>query len=167
MEILFENSHTRNKELAKEIYFYYYFQRQWLVVGYIFIALSFLVNLLIAIFDTAANYSILVLVPLFFLLQWYRYCRHVNIMVNRDQEAHGKEISIETVITNENIQCRDSAGGVSKLEYDKIKNVVQTKNLILLLSKANLMYIFRNDAFTKGNKEDFLLFLKGKGIKIK
>ena len=88
-------------------------------------------------------------------------------MVKRDSEFHGKEISIETIVTNEYIQNTASTGAVNKLEYDKIKNVAQTKNLILLRSKANLIYIFRKDTFAKGNKEDFADFLRSKGIKIK
>ena len=78
-----------------------------------------------------------------------------------------KEISVETIVTNEYIQNTASTGAVNKLEYDKIRNSVQTKNLILLRSKANLIYIFRKDTFTKGNKEDFISFLNGKGVKIK
>ena len=88
-------------------------------------------------------------------------------MVKRDSEVHGKEISVETIVTNEYIQNTASTGAVNKLEYDKIRNSVQTKNLILLRSKANLIYIFRKDTFTKGNKEDFISFLNGKGVKIK
>ena len=41
-----------------------------------------------------------------------------------------------------------------------------TKNLILLHSKAKLIYIFRKDTFTKGTKNDFIAFLKDKGVKI-
>ncbi len=88
-------------------------------------------------------------------------------MVNRDSEVHGKEISVETIVTNEYIQNTASTGAVNKLEYDKIRNSVQTKNLILLQSKANLIYIFRKDSFTKGDIESFIRFLNGKGVKIK
>ena len=45
METLFENSYVRNKELAKEIYRYYYFQRKWLIVCYVLLLLSFLGNI--------------------------------------------------------------------------------------------------------------------------
>ena len=167
MEILFENSYIRNKQLAKEIYMYYYFQRKWLVVCYALLLLAFLANILISIFEKTYNWSIFVFVPLFFLFQFYCYFRQVNTMVNRDSEVHGKEISVETIVTNEYIQNTASTGAVNKLEYYKIRSAVQTKNLILLRSKANLIYIFRKDTFTKGNKEDFISFLNGKGVKIK
>ena len=167
MEILFENSYVRNKELAKEIYRYYYFQRKWLVVCYALLLLSFLSNIFISIFEKTYNWGVCILVPLFFLFQLYCYFRQVNTMVKRDSEVHGKEISVETIVTNEYIQNTASTGAVNKLEYDKIRNSVQTKNLILLRSRANLIYIFRKDTFTKGNKEDFISFLNGKGVKIK
>ena len=78
-----------------------------------------------------------------------------------------KEIFVETIVTNEYIQNTASTGAVNKLEYNKIRNSVQTKNLILLRSKANLIYIFRKDTFTKGDKESFIRFLNNKGVKIK
>ena len=165
METLFENSYVRNKELAKEIYRYYYFQRKGLIVCYVLLLLSFFGNILI--FEKTYNWGVCIFVPLFFLFQLYCYFRQVNTMVKRDIEVHGKEISVETIVTNEYIQNTASTGAVNKLEYDKIRNSVQTKNLILLRSKANLIYIFRKDTFTKGNKEDFISFLNGKGVKIK
>ena len=167
MEILFENSYVRNKELAKEIYRYYYFQRKWLVVCYALLLLSFLSNIFISIFEKTYNWGVFIFVPFFLLFQLYCYFRQVNTMVERDSEVHGKEISVETIVTNEYIQNIASTGAVNKLKYDKIRNSVQTKNLILLRSKANLIYIFRKDTFTKGDKESFIRFLNNKGVKIK
>lgn len=51
MEILFENSYVRDKELAKDIYSYYYLKRKELVVYYVLISLAFIANILIAIFE--------------------------------------------------------------------------------------------------------------------
>ena len=167
MEILFENSYVRNKELAKEIYRYYYFQRKWLIVCYALLILSFLGNILISIFEKTYNWGVFIFVPLFFVFQFYCYFRQVNTMVKRDNEVHGREISVETIVTSEYVQNTASTGAVNKLEYDKIRNAVQTQNLILLRSKANLIYIFRKDTFTKGDKEDFICFLYANGVKIK
>lgn len=167
MEILFKNSYVRNKELAKEIYRYYYFRRKLAFVCEVLISLSFFANILIAIFGETFNWGILIFVPLFFLFRFYCYFSQVNTMVKRDNEVHGKEISVETVVTNEHIQNTASTGAVNTVEYDKIKSAVQTKNLILLRSKANLFYIFRKDTFAKGTKDEFIVFLIKKGIKVK
>lgn len=167
MEVLFENGYVRNKQLAKEIYRYFYFQRVWLIISYILLLLSFIANILSLIFEGTYSLFILIFVPLLFFLRFYSYFRNVKMMVKRDREIHGKEITVETVVTSEYIQNTVSTGSVNKLEIGKIKKAVQTKNLILLLSEANLFYIFPKDKFTKGNAEDFIKFLKDNGVKVK
>lgn len=167
MEILFENCYVRNRALAKEIYRYYYFRRKVVVACNALLLLSFLINLLILIFEHTCNWGIFIFVPLFLVFQIYCYYRQVNLMVKRDDEVHGKEVSVKTIVTNDYIQSTASTGAVIDLKYDKIKNSVQTKNLILLRTRTNLFYIFRKDTFTKGSKDDFIAFLTGKGIKVK
>lgn len=167
MEILFKNSYTRNKELAKEIYRFYYFKRKWLIVCYIFFAVSFFANIISAVFYQSYNVGVLVFVPLFVAFQFYCYFHQVNTMIKRDNEVHGKEIEVETIVTTSFIQNTASTGSVNQIEYDKIKNAIQTKNLILLRSKANLIYIFNKDTFDVGTKEEFVSFLMSKGIKVK
>ena len=167
MEILFKNSYTRNKELAKEIYRFYYFQRKWLVVIYILFALSFLSNIVLAAVGESYNIGVLIFVPLFVVLQFYCYFYQVNTMLKRDDEVHGKEIEVKTIVTDNFIQNTASTGSVNQIEYDKIRNAIQTKNMILLRSKANLIYIFRKDTFEIKTKEEFISFLKAKGIKVK
>ena len=129
MEILFENSYVRNKELAKEIYRYYYFQRKWLVVCYALLLLSFLSNIFISIFEKTYNWGVFIFVPLFLLFQLYCYFHQVNTMVKRDSEVHGKEISVETIVTNEYIQNTALSGTVSKIEYNRIRSAVETNFL--------------------------------------
>lgn len=167
MEILFENSYVRDKELAKDIYSYYYLKRKELVVYYVLISLAFIANILIALFEKIYNWGFIILFPLLFLFQLYCYFRQVNAVVKRDEEVHGKGIEVKTIVTNEYIQNTAATGAVNKLGYDKIRYAVQTKNLILLRSKANLIYIFRKDTFTKGTLDDFVTFLRAKGIKVK
>ena len=167
MEILFENSYVRNKELAKEIYRYYHFQRKPLVVCHIIILLSLVANLLAVIFDEKHNLGIIVFSLFYFFARLFSYYNQVNAMVKRDNEMYGKEITVETIVTDEFIQNTASTGSVNKIEYDKIRSAAQTKNLILLRSKANLIYIFRKDTFTKTNAQMFVAFLKSKGIKVK
>ncbi len=166
MEILFENVYTRNKELAKEIYRYYYFQRKPLVVVYVLLGLSFLINILLLFFGDA-NLGVFVLVPFVFCIQALAYFRQVTTQVKRDIEVHGKEITVSTVVTDAYIQNTASTGTVNKVEYQNIKYAVLTKNYIFLHSKANLIYVFHKDSFTVGSKTAFLQFLQSKGIKIK
>ena len=167
MEILFKNSYTRNKELAKEIYRLYYFKRKWLLVFYVLFGASLLINIVSAVSGYSYNVSVFVFVPLFIAFQFYCYFRQVNTMVKRDNEVHGKEIVVETIVTDAFIQNTASTGSVNQIEYQKIKSAMQTKNLILLRSQANLIYIFRKDTFEIGTKQEFIAFLKTKGIIVK
>ena len=110
---------------------------------------------------------IFVFVPLLIAIQVFRYCRQVNTTVKRDIEVHGREMEVEITATDDCLQNTNSTGTVSKIGYDKIKRAVQTKNLILLCSKTNLVYIFRKDSFESGTTEKFVSFLKAKGISVK
>ncbi len=170
MDVLFENTHVRTKELVKEIYSYFYFRRKLSIFGWVVFGLSFVINLVCAIFgDSCSTTStiILILAPFIAILPLYAYIRQVNIVVKRDKEVHGKEIEVTTVVTDEFIQQTASTGSINKITFDNIKVVIQTKNLILLRSKANLLYIFRKDMFIVGDESEFISFLKNKGIKVK
>ena len=166
MEYLFENSHVRNKALAKEIYGYLYFRRKLIVVCHILIALSLLLNVISAVLGDSYSLLVFVFAPVLVLFRIYCYFSQVNTMVKRDRELHGEEITVQTQVTNDYIQSTVPNGAVNRLEFDKIRSAVQTKNLILLRTKANLIYIFRKDAFTVGTKNEFIAFLQTKGIRV-
>lgn len=167
MEILFENRYVRNKAFAKEFYRYYYFQKPSLAIAYSVILFSFLSSILLAVFWGIYNWFVFIFVPLLFLFQFYRYFYQVNIMLKRDQELAGGEITVHVIATEDFIQNTTSSDAINRLEYDKIKVVEQTKNLILLRSKANLVCIFLKNSFLKGTEEEFIGFLKGMGLKVK
>ncbi len=166
METLFENRHTRNKQFVKEFYKFYFFQRKVLAVCYVILFLCFVAEIWLGIATKDVNWLVLILIPLIYLIQIYRYFCLTKIMLRRDEEISGKEIEVETIVTDEYLQSTSSAGTIIKLEFDKIHTASETKNFILLRTKANLICILKKDAFTKGTTEEFKLFLKVKGIKI-
>ena len=165
MEIVFENNYTRNKDTAKELYRYLYFQKPLFIVLDIFLAFTFVINVVYIFIGEAYNLSILIGNPIVFILQTFLYFSHINAMVKRDRELCKNGITIHTIVTNDYVQSTSSLGDVNTLEYSNIQHVAQTKHLLLLFTKAKLIYILKKDAFTKGNGEDFLAFLKEKGIK--
>ncbi len=167
MNILFENSYIRNKDLAKELYGYIFFRRNYLFVAYIVLLVSFIINLILLITTGSANWFVFVFVPFFLLLRLFTYFQSIKLMVKRDSELSGGPVEVKTIVTEEFIQHTNSTGGVNKLEYDKIKKCNQTKNLILLQSDAKLIYVFRKDAFSIGSCDAFVEFLRSKGIKVK
>jgi energy-coupling factor transporter transmembrane protein EcfT len=166
MNILFENNHTRTKELAKEIYRHYFFKRPLYVVVDIIFGLAFIANMVSLALGRYYINSVLFIVPLFIAFQFYLCFISVKAMVKRDNEVNSdKPIHMDTIVTDEFIRNMASTGSVYEIPYSKIKKAMQTKNLVLLWSKANLIYIFHKDTFTKGSAVEFVAFLRDKGFK--
>lgn len=164
MEILFKNRHTRTKAVMKEIYRYYFFQRKLFVLSYALLFVEFLYGLYLAF--EYRSYFLVICIPLLYAFQLFRYFITVNTLLRRDKEISDKEIEAELVVTDEFVQNTSSTGAVVKIEYNNVKKAIQTKNLILLVSKASMIYIFRKDSFEVGTKDGFISFLKTKGIKV-
>lgn len=166
MEILFENYYVRNRFLIKEIYTYSYFKNPILLILNLFIVLFTLIILYLCILKSTFSFALLI-APIYFLFVFIKYKSYVNNTIKRDNEVNGgKNIEVNTIVTDEYIQNTASTGSVYKVPYDNIRNCKQTKNLILLYSKANLIYIFRKDTFSKGSANEFIEFLKNKGINV-
>lgn len=167
MDILFENSFIRTKELLKEIYRYFYFKRPINIIFEVILGLLFLGSIIFKIIYPYYNNVALIAAPIFIFWQFYFYFKSVNTMVKRDNEINGgNPIRIDTVVTDEFIQTTSSMGTVSKTPYSNMRYAVQTKNCIILRSKANLLYVFGKDTFSKGTPDEFLSFLRQKGFKI-
>ena len=107
-----------------------------------------------------------ILIPLLFGLRFLGYFSQVHTAVKRNKEVCDEDMRIETVVTDSYIQQTASNGAVNQIEFDRIRYAVQTKKLILLRSKANLMYVFDKRTFTVGAKESFVSFLMTKGVKV-
>ncbi len=167
MEILFENTFVRTKEIIKETYSYLFFKRPVVLIAYALMALIFLFCLWEGVIYGWYNTFVLVFVPVYFALRIWSYHRNVNTMAKRDLEQFGSEITVTNTVTEQYLQCKSLNGFDIKLEYDHIKKAHMTKNLIILHSKANLLYIFHKAFFTVGTADEFVEFLKGKEIKIK
>ncbi len=167
MDILFENSYIRNKELAKELYGYIYFCRNYIFVAYIVLLISFIINLILLITTGSANWFVFIFVPVFLLLRLFTYLQAIKLMLKRDSEVCGGLFEVKSIVTEDFIEYTSTTGGVNRLEYNKIKKCNQTKNLILLQSDAKLIYVFPKNGFSVGTPEGFLIFLRNKGIKVK
>ena len=166
MEAIFENVCVRNREVTKEIYGYYFFRRNGVVVAYVILGLLFLTNLVMFFHDRESySWGLFVFIFLFFVFQISRYYNTVKTTVMRFEEIG--QILIKTTVTDECVCITAPDGASGKLEYCNVNKAIQTKNLIILETKAKLFYVFAKDGFTKGSKEDFVAFLQSKGIKIK
>ena len=164
MDILFENNYTRTLEITKELYRYWYFKRPVLVIFDILFILFLVFNIAkYLMYHYSYNLIVLIYVP---LLQFYLYHRAAKTVIKRDNEINnGAAMDIKTIATEQFIQSTSSTGSVNKIPYFKIKKVIQTKNLILLCSEAKFIYIFPKTTFTKGTSDEFVVFLRQKGLK--
>lgn len=167
MDILFENTHVRNKALFKELYAYFYFGRPFMIVFHILFALSIPLHVFNYImYGWDPVHWLVVFLIFYFFLRIPLYFHQVNTVLKRDRELFDGEISISTVVTDQYLESIAPDGTV-KLSFDKIKKARQTKNLILLHTKTNLTFIFHKDGFTQGSVDEFKAFIRSKGIKIK
>ena len=166
MEPLFENTHTQDKSFYKEIYGYFYLRRPVAIGFYVFSAVGFLIHLPLAISGRDQSIGFMALAIALPLINLILYFRHIRLSARRNNEISSEPISVSTFVHENSLELTASNGSTINIELSKIRSAVQTKNYIVLRSDARLLYSFHKDGFTKGTKEDFLAFLKGKGIKI-
>ena len=72
-----------------------------------------------------------------------------------------------TEVTDACITLFSPDGEQSKLSYDAVEKCSLTKNYILLYTNEKTVFAFKKDGFSVGSANEFLAFLKEKGIKIK
>ena len=166
MEILFENKYVRNLEWARQSYRYVCFRRPILIFCYIYLFAALLWGLYKSIFNGYINILIIV-IPILFAVVFWMYKRSVKITLQRDIETFGKPCEVTVTVTDEAIMQTGSFGGNYCLKFYDIKKAVRTKNYIYIITNAKLMYTFKNDGFTVGDKDRFLDFLRMKGVKVK
>lgn len=169
MEILFENKFVRTDKLMKELYQYYHLKRPKKIFSFILSVFLIVYSLINAILWKDNFYLFFAVLALaIFILEIAIYFITVKTQQKRDNEImNGKPIEIQVTVTQDYIKNSASNGAENEISFSKIKSVFQTKNLILLMSEAKLIYIFPKDCFTVGNAEEFMLFLKNKGFNVK
>ena len=163
MDILFENRFVRTKEILQEFYRHAYFKNPVILGGDL--ALLALLAVSLILWGTHLPLAVVIVVPVVAAAQFLTYTRAVNAVVKRDAElTNGGGLEVVVTVTPEKLVNTDSTGAALELPYDKVKKVVQTKRLILLQSEAKFWYLLPKDTFTRGTPEEFLAFLKTKGI---
>ena len=165
MDPLFKNSYVRDRQMAKELYRFFYFKRKILVFYNILFAFGLIMGLIIEKHELLALQ--IIIATIFYTVQTLLYRQNINVALKRDLEIFKKEPTIIITVTNDNITHCIKDDNENTLEFSSIKNAIQTKNYIFLRTKANLVYALKKDGFTLGTKENFIPFLKSKNIKVK
>ena len=132
--------------------------------------LAFASNILIMLWRQSCSWYILVFVPLYFGCLLLRYFRLVSSMVRKTRESFDGEVTVQTMVTDTCIRQSIANGpnrAENETEFSNIKKAIRTKKMILLVTKANLVYIFQKDTFGDRGMDEFLTFLQSKGIKVR
>lgn len=165
MEINFENKYVRDKEWAKDILKYTCFKRPIHIVFYIISAICFCLGVYLLVFNAYFNF-VYFFVPAFWMFAvFFVYFRNVSLVLKRDIELHGKPIDVTVSVTDTAIVMSQSTGSEYTLNFGEVKKTICTKKFICLWSKTNMLYPIKKDGFTAGSYEEFVSFLKNKGIK--
>lgn len=169
MEVLFENKLIRNRDVFKSFCGYNCFQRPISIIMFCICGVCVILNILQYLlwwdvdFGLAMVYAIAYVVVLLAM-----YSRGVNNCIKRDKEQFGTDsLLVTTSLANNSLQCTYGELQAAPVALDQIKKVVITKKLILMFSKAKLCYILDKNNFTVGTYDDFIAFLRSKGLKVK
>ena len=167
-EVLFENTHVRDRDFFKEFYFFAFFKRPLMIAVYVLMAIYFVASILLIVFWDQSEWFGIIVPTVYLLWNFLFYKLSVKNATRRQEENENDgQIVYTTRIAGDRLRCQTSHGADFGLELTKIKRVVCTKNYLLLHTQANQMYPFLKNAFTKGTYEDFCEFLRAKGYKVK
>ena len=167
MEILFKNSFIKTEEWIKEVNRYMFFKRPRFVVCLVLCLLVLSLGIYKLLFLHIFDILFLVVPICWFTVTPLLYFKTNTITAKRINEIYGNNFEVVYEVTKDGIKQTNSNGAQQQIYYDIIKKGYQTRNYILLHSKANILYAFKKDGFSIGDADGFLTFLRNKGIKIK
>ncbi|MDP4119833.1 MAG: YcxB family protein [Bacillota bacterium] len=168
-EILFECNYTRTKSILNEFNLYYCFKQPKFIVCdtmFAFLAVSNIIMLIMG--DPQKFEASLIVIALVYLFLKILIFRVRRIAIKRELEINSNQpVIVNSAVFQDYIEITLSNNGTkSSVCFSNIKKAVKTRNLIILITQANLYYLFPKDAFINNSSNDFIAFLKSKGIKI-
>lgn len=164
MDSIFENQYIRDRAVIKELYAHWFFKRPLMIVLHAILVFFFALSLVDYLWTATAS-AVLILVPFVFLMQFIGYYNSINVSVKRDEELYnGMLVQAHYTVTEDTVIARNAGKEPIELSLSKFKHVMVTKNLIVMMTEAKMVYTFRKDSFTKGSSEKFIGFLKQKGL---
>ena len=168
-EPLFKNTFIRDENTAVEFYKHHYFTSSRMKTLHIGIPIILAVDFIGALRTPIWLYFSLICLCLFILLYlrtYFLYKKSIKVSVARDKEINNGEPSIKDLLVFDDKIIQSSPISTITLLIENIKEVEVTQNFIYVITKSNWYYDFKKDSFTLGNADDFIEFMKSKGIKI-
>ncbi len=169
-EILFESSHTMDDAFFKEVGRFVIFKRKPVILCHILMLICLPIILFSHISGFYENkitiFSSYILIGLYAFLVFFSYYNFTVLQHKRKNElAEGKDEAVTVQITEGSVIFFSSTGQKSEIEFSSFKRIEQTKNYIIITSKAKQMYTLDKRNFTKGAPTNLVPFLKSKGVK--
>ncbi len=165
MEPLFINQYARDESVTKEYHNAHYSSPFFLVL-YVFVGITFILNLVLA-FITHTTYTsllpLLIALIAFFSIRRYR----ISIALKRDKEQFGQPPTIVCEVSETGIRIGSNGLFSQEVPFCEIRHARETKHLILLTSRSRLLYILHKDGFVKGTLPEFNRFLWEKKVRFK
>lgn len=167
MEPLFENVYVRDEKVLKEYLGWMLMRRPIDYFLYIVAGVYFVESVVMWFWLEYFNPFIWILLAVVAALKVIGWHRSVKLTLQRDLELNGGEpVQLEIAVTEDAIRAQ-TRQDAPEILFSSIKKVTQTKNLIILISKARLAFVLTRDGFTRGTADEFLKFLRDKGLKVK
>ena len=174
-EKLFEYQNEENEDYLIECRRFAYFRMPSSVVRIailcaiviLFIVRSVILTLLEAP-SRIVSWIVTAALAVFYVIYFiYRYKRSVILTRRRIDELTGGVPNVEnSYVTDTHIYVHESATNAEiTLEISSLARVYETDTLIIVKTGSKLVIFFSKSGFTKGTPEDFVAFLKSKGVK--
>ena len=163
METLFENRYTRTDAIVRE-----YMRRTQLLSPFsilmYLVIFYWLLRTFVLWYDSGALDIKSLLASAAVLILFFA----LYIMKERSalRQNRLKKIKMHFIATSTDLIVK-SGDFTSQISYHDIRNVLQTRNLIIVYTKSKIGWIFPRNTFTRGTAEDFLYYLKVKTKKVR
>ena len=172
MEHRFEYEFVETEEYNKELLRYLFLTRKHQKILFIAVGVLMLVMTGITIYFAAIGSEIktgflgLGLCLIYYAVCVILYFLSVSTLKKRVKEMFGGRYPTDIAyFTDEEMHYYTPGRPEIVVELTNVKAVEETKNLILLRTKARVLHAFHKDGFTKGTAEELIAFLKEKGVK--
>ena len=167
MQPLFECRFADDKEWAKDIYGLIHLRRPLLWVADAVLLVCFLFGIYTAVVWQYVDYLLLIGAPMMVSVRFVLYGIQTKLVIKRQVEMYGKTVENVWTVTDDEMTASMSSGAEYHVHYADVKRAVQTKKFVYLWSKTRTVYSFKKDGFTVGTADEFIEFLKSKGIRVK
>ena len=102
------------------------------------------------------------------VLRVWQYWWSMRLLDRRERETfNGKAITIRAEVFDDFIRTTQTEGGAStETPVSSLKQAFRMKTLIVIRTKANLLFVFPVSSFKQGTPDGLLRFLAERGVKI-